>query len=426
MKTVILGAGMAGLSCAYHLKKDYSILEKEDRVGGLSRSLSIDGFVFDYTGHLLHLHNPYSTKLILKLLRGNLLKIKRNAWIHSNGVSTRYPFQANTYGLPVDVVKECLLGFVDAQCQPANALPPNPSFLDWSLAHFGEGITRHFMGPYNRKLWLEDLKNLTTEWCGSFVPKVQWEEVLQGALTDQTKEFGYNAHFYYPKRGGIEALAQAFARGLTDIRLKTFVDEVDHKRRRVNGNIAYDHLVSTLPLPVLLSRMPNLPSEIVAAKEKLRWNSVLCLNLGVERPRISDKHWIYFPESKYVFYRVGFPMNFSPHIAPRRGSSMYVEISAKPGQWPDFSDTLDRSLEGLRDSGILQKKDKILVSVWQPIPCAYVIYDRNRTPAVSLILKFLEKHNIHSIGRYGGWKYSFMEEAVLDGKKTAETIRSKR
>src|SRR5437773_817034 len=115
VRTLILGGGMSGLSCAYHLKSDYRLWEKSDEPGGLSRSIKQDGFVFDHTGHLLHLRDPYTLDLIPKLLGNNIVKNARNAWIYSSGTYTRYPFQANTYGLPPRVIKECLQGVVDAQ-----------------------------------------------------------------------------------------------------------------------------------------------------------------------------------------------------------------------------------------------------------------------------------------------------------------------
>src|SRR5258706_16227023 len=110
VRTLILGGGMSGLSCAYHLKNNYLLVEKSDEPGGLSRSIKQDGFVFDHTGHLLHLRDPYALKLIPQLLGDNLVENQRRAWIYSSGVYTRYPFQAKTYDLPKDVIKDCVHG----------------------------------------------------------------------------------------------------------------------------------------------------------------------------------------------------------------------------------------------------------------------------------------------------------------------------
>ena len=183
-------------------------------------------------------------------------------------------------------------------------------------------------------------------------------------------------------------------------------------------------LPTSSPLVELLNRTDGLPREIEHTRKKLRWTSILCINLGVNRAKISDKSWIYFPEKEYVFYRVGFPMNFTPHAVPRGCSSMYVEVGYQPDkklnwQSPAFQKRVRRDLE---KCGILKRADKILVTSIVPVRHAYVVYTPDRKQTTDKLFSFLGDHQVQSIGRYGGWKYSFMEEAILDGKKAAEKI----
>ena len=111
---LILGAGLAGLSAAWHLDgQDRLVVERAPEVGGLCRSIRERGFTFDYTGHLLHLRDPTIRDWALELLPDGYVDLHRSAWIHSYGKLTPYPFQANTAGLPLDVRLECLLGFID-------------------------------------------------------------------------------------------------------------------------------------------------------------------------------------------------------------------------------------------------------------------------------------------------------------------------
>ena len=256
---LILGGGLAGLSTAYHLgQAEWLLVEKNARVGGTAGSVEKDGFTFDHTGHLLHLHDDYGKKLILDLLRGNVAERRRGAWIYSKGVYTRYPFQANTYGLPDRVVEDCVAGFLKTVHRPGKPLGPKPSFKDWCLKQFGEGISRHFMFPYNEKLWRLPLSRLTTEWQGRFVPRPSAAEVLYGALSDQKKFFGYNAEFRYPVRGGIQALPDALAARLPAERVRTgcAVRSVDLRERVAVvdglGEVSYRRLVNTMPLVDLL------------------------------------------------------------------------------------------------------------------------------------------------------------------------------
>lgn len=427
-KALILGGGMSGLSCAYHLKDDYVLLERSDEPGGLSRSIHHEGFVFDHTGHLLHLRNPYTLRLIPQLLGDNIVSNDRNAWIYSHHAYTRYPYQANLYGLPKKVIQDCLKGLIDAQLEariaPGGGQPE--SLASWVLRTFGKGFAKHFFFPYNEKLWTVTAQELTAEWVAPFVPKPSVQEAIQGALSDQTKKFGYNSTFYYPRKGGIQALAFAFAKNLSNIQLNTEVTGIDLARREVrtqNGQtFTYDFLVNTLPLAKFLKMASPLPHDATAATSTLKWSSVYNLNLGVAREKISDTHWIYFPEKKYVFYRVGFPMNFTPSMVPPGCSSMYVEIGYKPGQPPDDAWAYKKSIQGLRDCGLLRKDDRIVTQKVLHIPVAYVTYDKHRTRSANYLLKFLEDQRIFSIGRFGGWKYSYMEEAILEGQAAAEKI----
>ncbi len=435
MKTdvLILGGGLAGLSAARHLGeagvRSRLVVEAKERAGGTAGSVTTDGFTFDYTGHLLHLHDAYGKKLVLDLLGGNVATHERRAWIYSKGAFTRYPFQANTRGLPAAAVAECVAGFLETVHRP-RSLPKAPDFLSWSRATFGDGVTKHFMRPYNEKLWRTPLARLTTEWQGRFVPKPSAAEVVYGAFAEQNTLFGYNATFRYPVTGGIQVLPDALAASLEPgvLRTNARVSSVDLREKVAVvsglGEVRYDRLVNTLPLCDFLDLATPLPPAVKAARAKLRWNTVWNLNLGVDR-LISDKHWVYYPEKKYPFYRVGFSSNFSPNLAPAGHTAIYVEVARPGGAKVDVPKLEAQVLAGLREADVLRKGDTLSAKVWMPVKVGYVVYDFARTPAVTTIFKHLATRGVESIGRYGGWKYSFMEETILDGKRCAERLTGK-
>jgi protoporphyrinogen oxidase len=433
MKTdvLILGGGLAGLSTAHHLGRlgvrGRLVAEARETVGGTAGSVKTGGFTFDYTGHLLHLHDAYGKDFILGLLKDNVATLERRAWIHSQGVYTRYPFQANVRGLPPATVLECVAGFLETVHRP-RPLAANPDFLSWCRAQFGDGITRRFMRPYNEKLWQTPLSRMTTEWQGRFVPKPAAAEVLYGALVDQNKLFGYNATFRYPVRGGIQSLPDALAARLEPgvVRTGARVEAVDLREKVARiaglGEVRYERLVNTLPLVDFLDLAAPLPADVKAARRRLRYNTVWNLNLGVARADVTDKHWIYYPEKKYPFYRVGCSTNFSRKLAPKGHSSLYVEAARPGGARVDVPKLEAAIMKGLRESGLLRRSDEISARAWMPIKVGYVVYDFDRTPATTAIFRHLGKAGVESIGRYGGWKYSFMEETILDGKRCAERL----
>ena len=426
--TVIIGGGLAGLSAGYHLAEhEPALFEREKEIGGLCRSFTQDGFTFDCTGHLIHLRNPYTKELVAKILPDAFDPHERLAAIYSKSVTTPYPFQANTYGLPPEVVKECVMGFVESMQQHAGGAPAN--FHDWTLRTFGSGIAKHFMLPYNEKFWKQDLHNITSDWVSWSIPKPTLEEVVNGALGLTNKGMGYNPKFIYPKNGGIDCLPRALASSIGKIYSEQSVEHIDPKRKvvRLSGGREqqYDSLVSTLPLPVLFRMLGDTPDALRLDAEKLSAVSVLNFNIGVDRPGISNQHWIYFPEDKFIFSRVGFPMNFSQSVAPAGTSSIYIEITHPSRSRPNIDEAFDRSIMDLQRCGILNSGDRILTRHMLDIEYAYVVFDVHRQARLQNLLDYLESRDIFAAGRYGRWEYFSMEDSILSGKAAAERVIAK-
>jgi protoporphyrinogen oxidase len=426
---LIVGAGLAGLSTAYHLgDRPYRVREKEKEAGGLCRSYQMDGFTFDMTGHLLHFRQAEIKALVEGLLAGKLEKHSRRSFVYSHRTYTEYPFQVNTYGLPPEVIRECLLGFIATLTNPSTTPSEDRSFKAWILENLGGGMAKHFMVPFNEKLWQAPLDELTSDWVSWLVPKPELKDVINGALGIKDKAFGYNPSFLYPAQGGIGVLPQAFLPGLREIAYGSELVEVDTQRRRAtfhDGRVEdYETLVSTIPVPELVRRCTDLPRAIRDAAAGLRCVSVYNVNLGVARERVSDHHWIYFPESEYPFYRAGFPMNFSPALGRPGCSSLYVEVSHQPTESVPPAELLKRIRAGLERAGIFRPDDELVVADVRDIRYAYVLFDRHRARAVPAILEELERRGIQSIGRYGRWEHTSMEDAIAQGKALAEKLRA--
>jgi protoporphyrinogen oxidase len=431
-RVAILGGGLTGLSAAYHLRDGYEMFEQESEAGGLCRTMPRDGFLFDYTGHLLHLRQDYTKQLLQQLLPDHYHLLTRKAFIYTHGRYIPYPFQANIASLPPEVIKDCMLGFfntlLDAQRHEQRDSSVPYSFQQWVLETFGTGIASHFMLPYNQKLWKISLDEMSADWVAGFVPKPTLEEFLNGALGIQNPDFGYNPTFFYPKTGGADQLPNAFLAHLQPERVhyRKKAVEIDVEGRTIRfadgSTYHYETLIATMPLKYLAAMIRNVPAQVARAAEQLRYISVYDVNIGVNRPNISDKHWLYFPEPEFIFYRVGFPSNFSASVAPAGYSSMYVEVSVFPEEEIDEQILVDRISEGLQHCGVLKAADEIVVCDVVRIECAYVLYDLNRAQALQTILPYLQQQHIYAIGRYGSWVYSAMEDAILAGKQIAETI----
>jgi protoporphyrinogen oxidase len=415
-ETVFLGGGVSCLAAAREHKGDHLLLEREERVGGLCRSDAVFGFIFDRTGHLLHMQNPRVKAWLLPLLGKTLNTCERDSWVYSNGRYTRYPFQSHFFGLPPAVAAECLEGVFAAHYRRRRKRAPR-RFSDWVLHAFGEGVARHFMFPYNRKLWTVPPEQLTTEWLGRFVPTPDLREVVLGALFDRAPQEGYNARFFYPRRGGIERLVEALAWRQERIVTGVGVEGIDLKRRRLRlsdgSRLQFGRLVSCAPLPVLVRMTKGVPDVVRAAARRLRCASVFNLNLGI-RDRGETRHWVYVPSDRFAIYRFGFASNFSRCMAPSGMANVYTELSYR-GQRPDPRALRRRVLRDLSAIGIIRSPDDVVVSAEFDIRYGYPIYDAHRKAAVAAIRRFFEHREIFPIGRYGRWEYSSMEDAILQG-----------
>jgi hypothetical protein len=197
-----------------------------------------------------------------------------------------------------------------------------------------------------------------------------------------------------------------------------------------------------MPLPELCRRLRPLPARIADAAGRLRCSSVFAINLGLRggpsvrrtanpaQPQASSPrtmcppqvHWVYVPERRHVFYRIGCYSNAARAMAPKGHSSIWVEISHNAHRPINRKAVRRKALDALKEMGILRSRRDV-VAEWQfDIPCAYVTYDAHRRKAVEAIHRHLEKHNIHSIGRYGRWEYSSMEDAFIQGRTVAHRL----
>ena len=425
-QTLIIGAGLAGLSAAYHLKTSYALFEKDSEIGGMARSAQKDGYIFDYDGHLLHFRNEYAFNLVSELLNGNMAPHKRNSWIYSKGAFTRYPFQANFYGLPKSVVKDCLMGLIKARIPSVPPLNSNGNFENWIMKTFGEGIANHFMLPYNRKFWTIEPRDMTCEWLDGFVPVPNLEDTVTGAISDNTKPYGYNSRFWYPVKGGISELVRGFSERVRNVYVNKRAVTIDQYRREIvfeDSTIKkFKNLITTIPLPELSRLLVDMPPDVRHAFSMLRWTSIFVLNLGIKSDNLSERHWVYYPEEDLIFYRVGFPTSFSMDVAPSQRVSIYAEIAYSDTKKIDKEKAMPKAIDDLKRCGIISEESDIEVCLPIDIKYGYALYDSNRKHAVQIIKDYLERFGIYTIGRYGSWKYMSMEDVILEGKQISENV----
>lgn len=420
--TLILGGGITGLSTAYALENagqhDYAVLEAQPHLGGLCATTHQDGYHFDFGGHVLHMHTPEGKKLLRTLLDNNLQAHSRHAFIYTNGMEVPYPFQQNLWAFHSELRELCVEELTHLE-EPST---PPQNFEQWCLASFGHGLYEAFFRPYNEKLWGIPLSQLTCEWCGPFVPAPHRQEILQSARQKPQTPQGYNATFYYPKRGGIGALIDALATRVKNVRTNTALTRLDIARKIAHTNTGetfhFEHIVSTLPLPNFVNLLQG-NTSLKQAAETLQAQAVSVYHVAIARA-VAPFSWIYCPDRAQVFYRVGLQSSFDSSSVPGKDTSLfYIELPGLPPQTPQLEEQI---WHGLHQKGLITQDDVKLFSTWQTIPHAYVLFTPQRAQAVAFLLSELEKQHVFCAGRYGRWEYSFMERSLLEAQQLAQKL----
>ena len=440
-QTVIIGGGPTGLSAAYHLDGDWSLLEGAPTLGGWAKSIKADGFTFDYAGHIIFTNDEYAKDLFSLFLGDNIHYQAREAYIYSKNVFTLYPYQGNTFGLPDEVLQQNILGAVEAYLKLPEGYKPK-NFRDW-MDTFGEGIAQNFLVPYNTKLWKGvPLEDISTDWLGSRVPSPSVEQIIDGAINAPKKNMGPNAYFGYPKKGGFQAIMDGLVgrlgdsgplltdKAVTGVRVRDKVAEINGGAAKGGEDVPYTTLVNTMSLPQFVGICDKVPQAVKDAVTRLRWISIQCVNIGIENNR-TEKHWIYYPEDDTIFHRIFVQGNASPYCKPHPATSGYTaEISYIPGTNSRPVDVLGEEgliakvVADLETVGLKMPGDAVLHSSIVDMPVAYVVYEEHRVPTVQIIKDWLEEHDIHTAGRFGDWEYYNTDHSLLAGKRVAETVNA--
>lgn len=428
-EVLILGAGLSGISTAYHLGgRDHLVIEKNDHPGGLCTSEHKNGFTFDQTGHWLHLSKDPTKALFRSLFPDDAVSIERKTHIFSHGVYTLYPFQSNTYGLPPQVVKECLIGFVKA-LYTADKSKAKENFYEWCMAYLGEGISKHFMIPYNSKIYTVHPKDMASHWCDYYVPKPTLDEVIEGAVTAPERKVGYNAAFNYPKLGGIGELPKRFfaKTNAANYRFNTRPTAIDLDKKVVTldsgEQVHYRHLVSSIPLRDFLNLVTGSfapTAKMIAARMQIA--AVSYLNIALKKSVGHRGHWFYIPEETFMPYRVGSFSNIHAPLAPQGSGSLYVEYTHQ-GSFTDTDKLTEESIRLIGAMGLIDDDEEDIDFIdHRRIDNGYVIFHREYFDDMKTILEYFGRTGVLPVGRYGKWTYNAMENAILDGKEAASTI----
>lgn len=445
---VILGAGASGLGAAWELSQKghkVTVIEKESHVGGLCRTTEHKGFRFDLGGHRFISQDKKLVHKISRLMGDELLISERRSAIRFKGKMYRYPLSLkNILGkMSTSIALRAIVDYIKISILPQPKHQPEESFEDWVLNRFGKTLYKIFFKTYTQKVWGIPANQLSADWAVQRIPVLKFHDILLEMTGRMKKKHeAYASQFYYPKKGInqiFEYMAKEVRNKKGTIHLNAKASEIFIENSLIKGitfkknghtqNLDCDYLISTIPLPLLVSSIKGKTRNRPSEKNQLLFRSVRFLNLLIDKPKISENTWVYIPEEKYLMTRIQEPKLRSPYNAPPGKTSLILEIPCfyQDKIWDmDEKEIFDRCINDLLCLGI-DIRGKVMDYFSTRIEHGYPVYRLGYEKHTNSLLNYLANYkNLLTVGRQGLFRYVFMDQALLMGISAAGHITGDR
>ncbi len=424
-KIMVLGAGIAGLSAAYHGKKtglnlNIEIFEEKASYGGLLANFILNGFRFDNAVHLSFTKDSYVRSLFDQT---PYITHKPDAYNLENGKWFKHPIQNNLFPLSVEDKVQAIKSFLE---RPVIANPDN--YQEWLFQQFGEYIAKRFPLKYTKKYWTVDANRLSTEWIGNRMYRPSLEEVLFGAMTDDTPNTYYTQEMRYPQKGGYKSFLDPMVKecAIHTNKKATLIDAKNKWVEFATGEkIFYERLISTIPLPEIIKIIKDVPDNIAVAANELWATSIALVSIGFNRPDIAKYLWFYIYDESLYASRVYSPNLKSLDNVPPGCSSLQFEIYfSKFNPLSMSSDLLvEHAINSLQLMNLANRGD-IVTTDCRIIPYANVVFERGMVEIRQNVIDYLKSKEIYVAGRFGEWDYLWSDQSLLSGKKVIDSLFS--
>jgi protoporphyrinogen oxidase len=442
---VILGGGVAGLTFALEASRRGQrvvLVESEDQVGGLARTLRFGDFRFDIGGHRFCSRWPEVTQWVLDVLDGDAAEVPRRSRIWLHGRTVEYPLRfpnALAAFNPWQATRILASYFWATLLRLRKR--PEISFEDWIVRRFGRALFDIYFRPYTEKVWGFPCAELSADWAAQRIRLPSLRAAVVGSLLRRpAAPSTLVSQFLYPPLGiGVlpeRAAEKARQTGLASIRLGCRVTRVEPDSasggwrvifRGADGEEAVTgaRVVSTIPLGALLGMLPLPEAEASALATRLPYRSLVCVFLSVDGPRISKDTWTYFPDRHLVFGRTHEPGNWSPRMVPEGKTSLCVEIFCSQGDevWrrPD-QEVIEPVLADLDRLGFLPRarvRDAWLLRVSHAYPVYRVGYAEHCSRVSAALSRW---PTLHLLGRTGTFQYLNLDAVIREGLHLAGSL----
>lgn len=447
MQVIVLGAGLAGLSCAYELAKaghKVLVLEKDAQEGGMSHSTQVGEFTVDHGPHRFHSRDKELLAHVHEVMDNDLVVRDRVSRIYLKGRFFYYPLQAGNVirNLPPHILIKAFIDYILIRIKNRFSPIPDNNFQNWVMKRFGKTLYDIFFGMYTEKAWHMPCSQISADWASQRISQLNlWDAVKKTLRPPKGGEVrSLVSQFWYPRVGGIGSLSTHYADKIRsmggEVLLSTPAEKILRDGERVTG-IVYtkngekvtsqaDYVVSTIPLPRMIESLePGPPEEIRQAISKLRYLSIVFVYLEVSRPVVTTDHWVYLPEKHLKVHRISEFKNFSEETGPKDRTMICAEMTCVPGDetWNlSLEEGSKLAIRDLESIGLLkpgEAKGRYITRVYYAYPVYDLTYKENLQKLIRYVKPF---ENMDTTGRQGLYRYNNMDHSIAMGRKMARGL----
>lgn len=456
---VILGGGLAGLSCGYELAMQgtrVTVLEREDRAGGMASSFTQDGedeyWSYDFGPHRFHTTDDELIEHVEKILDGNRHTAHRQSRIVLFNRFFDYPLRVGNVlrNLPPHILLKAFLDYFWVRFTERTRLShhSDETFEGWVTKRFGRTLYKLFFGQYTEKAWKMPASEISGDWASQRISLLNLSDTVKKTLFGRFSRQGVPrtlvTDFLYPATGGIGEIARGYVRNIEArggkvltgspaikvLREENRVVGVEYKgesRQVIQG----DAYISTIPITALArSVKPGPPEHVKQAISGLKYVSIIFVYLKLGKPQVSPDSWVYLPESHLTVHRISEFKNFSPGCAPADKTMICAEITCRIGDehWRASDDDLIATVvSDLENIGLIKAEEVLDGGFVQKIPLAYPVYDLEYKEHLAPIMEFVHSlENIQTGGRQGLFRYNNMDQSIEMGRKMGWAVLEER
>lgn len=448
--TLIIGAGPAGMAAAMELDKagaEFAVVERASGVGGLSRTFVVQEgeleFRTDNGPHRFFSKNPYLYQFIGSLLDERWIRVRRRTRQYIDGQFFDYPVNPRQVltNLGPAIVTRVLWDYLVAVVRYRVLKAPVRNFKEFAYASFGRALAEFNILNYTEKVWGIPAEQLHTDWAGQRIAGLNITSVVTNMVrrllpgsADGPKSLV--DEFFYPETGTgliydtIRAVIESHGHPVWVGTTPTRVTHSDGRIRCVTlsdgREIEVDHLIESVHLVDFLDLLdPPPPPEVLAAASKLRYRHQVYLFVTLDKERVTDDQWIYFPKPEVPFDRWSEMKNFSARMSPAGKTSLFIEFFCFEND-PKWSMTAEQLFELViphAESGGFFARAEVRrvykLSGGKDYPLYDLAYQEHLTTVKSWLDQFT---NLYYIGRPGRFKYTNQDHSLEMGMLAAFSV----